>query len=87
MGEFSGNLEFKHIHTQLTRLNSITNRKYYYVSDDPLLMDKRYCLMDQNDDEEVSRHLTLNEMWSYMYGLILFMLNETGKERSWEMQY
>jgi len=43
--------------------------------------------MDQNDDEEISRWLTLPEMWSFMFGLNLFMLNETGKERSWEIDY
>lgn len=72
---------------QLQRLNTLTSRKYYYVKDEPMLTDERYCLMDQNDDEEISRWYTVSEMWEAMYSMIRLMLNETDKPRSWELDY
>ena len=69
---------------QLKRLNTLTEKTYHYVTDEPIMVDQRWCLVDSKTEEEVSRWYLVGEMWENMYSMIRLMLNEADKPRTWE---
>ena len=71
-------VKVENITRQLNRLNQLTTKTYHIIQDQPIMVDTRYCLLDENQ-EEITPWLKIVEFYDCMYSMIRLQLYEQDR--------